>query len=455
MLREFSLSMIIFTAKHQNDGGSMTNMIERINSKEARVGVIGLGYVGLPLAVEFAKAGFDVTGIDLLQDKIDKLTKGKSYIIDVKDSDVEKTVQSGLFHPSTDFSMLQETDAVLIAVPTPLRKSKDPDTSFITNALDALEPFVHNNMLIVLESTTYPGTTRELIAQRMQEIGFNPGKDLFIAFSPERVDPGNEVFNTKNTPKVVGGFSAIDTDIATSLYSSVIETVIPVKTLEEAEMVKLLENTFRAVNIGLVNELAIMCHRMDIDIWNVISAASTKPFGFMPFYPGPGIGGHCIPLDPMYLSWKAKMYDYYNRFIELSSDVNSNMPRFVVGKIGELLNRQKKAVNGSRILLMGMAYKKDIDDLRESPSLEIYRLLGEEGAITDFTDPHVQCFTDDSGKSIKATEINDKNIGDYDIVILLTNHSQFDYKWYAANARMIFDTRNGFSGIENENIIKL
>lgn len=433
----------------------MTNMIDRINSKEMKIGVIGLGYVGLPLAVEFAKAGFEVTGIDLLKEKVDLLSKGESYIIDVNGDDVQEIIAAGKFHPSTDFSLLADTDAVLIAVPTPLRKSKDPDTSYITNALDSLEPHIHNNMLIVLESTTYPGTTRELIAERVKDAGFEPGRDVFVAFSPERVDPGNKIYNTKNTPKVVGGFSKTDTDIAKTLYNLVIDKVVSVNTLEEAEMVKLLENTFRAVNIGLVNELAIMCHRMDIDIWNVINAASTKPFGFMPFYPGPGIGGHCIPLDPMYLSWKAKMYDYYNRFIELSSDVNSNMPRFVVGKIGELLNRRKKAVNGARILLMGIAYKKDIDDLRESPSLEIFRLLKEEGADIDYTDPHVPFFMDSSESKIEAVQINEDNIVDYDIVIMLTNHSQFDYEWYAEHSKMIFDTRNGFSAINNPNIIKL
>ena len=433
----------------------MSELINKITQKTLKISVIGLGYVGLPLAVEYADSGYIVKGIDLLSEKVEMLKKGKSYIIDVPDESIAKIIDNGAFSPGTDYSNIKDAEAVLIAVPTPLRKSKDPDTSYITNTLDSMEPFIHKDMLIVLDSTTYPGTTRELIADRVEKLGFKPGKDIYIAFSPERVDPGNSIYNTKNTPKVVGGYSNKDAEIACLLYSNVIDTIVPVKTLEEAEMVKLLENTFRAVNIGLVNELAIMCHRMDIDIWNVINAASTKPFGFMPFYPGPGIGGHCIPLDPMYLSWKAKMYDYYNRFIELSSDVNSNMPRFVVGKIGELLNRYKKSVNGSSILLMGMAYKKDIDDLRESPSLEIYRLLKEEGASVDFTDNYIDHFMDINNEKVFRADINDSNIKDYDIVILLTNHSDFDYKWYTENANIIFDTKNGFREFNNKNIIKL
>ncbi|MFO8062086.1 MAG: nucleotide sugar dehydrogenase [bacterium] len=433
----------------------MNSMIEKIKNKEAVISVIGLGYVGLPLAVEFAKAGYSVKGIDLMEEKVKKLNNNESYVLDVASEDIADIRARGLFTAGSDYSVIAEADAVLIAVPTPLRKSKDPDTSYITDAMDKMSEYIHNNMLIVLESTTYPGTTNELIVEFVKERGFEPGKDVYAAFSPERVDPGNKHYQTHNTPKVVGGYTEIDARIAADLYDSVIETVVKVNNLEEAEMVKLLENTFRAVNIGLVNELAIMCHRMDIDIWNVINAASTKPFGFMPFYPGPGIGGHCIPLDPMYLSWKAKMYDYYNRFIELSSDVNSNMPRFVVGKIGEILNKRKKAVNGSRILLLGMAYKKDIDDLRESPGLEIYKILEFEGASVDFTDPMVESFIDNENNEIFSQEIDKDNIGSYDVVVLLTNHSDFDYSWYADNANIIFDTRNGFNGIESDKIVKL
>jgi len=433
----------------------MEKLLEKIKNKKAKIGIIGLGYVGLPLAIEFANAGYRVYGIDLLKEKITKLKNGKSYILDVSNTDIKRNINAKRFIPSTNFALLKNADIISIAVPTPLRKSKDPDTSYIDNAMNSIEKYIHKDMLIVLESTTYPGTTRELIANRIKKLGFTLSKDIFVAFSPERVDPGNAKYNTKNTPKIVGGLSSKDTNIAYSIYSKVIDTVIKVNTPEEAEMVKLLENTFRAVNIGLVNELAIMCHRMNINIWNVIDAASTKPFGFMPFYPGPGVGGHCIPLDPMYLSWKAKMYDYYNRFIELSSDVNSNMPRFVVGKIGEILNSIKKSIKSSKILLMGVAYKKDIDDLRESPALEIYRILKQDGANVYFTDPMVDSFKDNAGNKIKGIEMNSKNIKNFDVVILLTNHSGFDYKWYARNAKIIFDTKNGFKGIHRKNIIKL
>ncbi len=440
---------------YQIIGGSMSKLLEKIKNRKASIGVIGLGYVGLPLSVEYALSGYKVYGIDLLEEKVKMLKSGKSYIIDVKKSNIKEVIKNKLLIPSTDYAAIKNVDIVIIAVPTPLRKSKDPDTSYITNAINSMEKYLHKDMLIVLESTTYPGTTRELIADRISDIGFILSKDIFIAFSPERVDPGNKEYNTKNTPKVVGGLGKKDAEIACAIYSEVIENIVKVDTLEEAEMVKLLENTFRAVNIGLVNELAIMCHRMNIDIWNVINAAATKPFGFMPFFPGPGIGGHCIPLDPMYLAWRAKMYDYYNRFIELSSDVNSNMPRFIVGKIGELLNKHKKSVNGSKILLMGIAYKKDIDDLRESPSLEIYKLLKEEGATVDYVDTYVPFFINYNKRKISRKKITKSMIKTYDIIILLTNHSNFDYQLFADNAKMIFDTRNGFKAFEYSNIIKL
>ncbi len=433
----------------------MNKLLKKIRNRKASIGVIGLGYVGLPLAVEYALNGYKVYGIDLLEEKVKMLKSGKSYIIDVKKSNVKKVIKNKLLIPSTDFAVIKKVDIVIIAVPTPLRKSKDPDTSYITNVVNSMKRYLHKDMLIVLESTTYPGTTRELIADKIADIGFTLSKDIFIAFSPERVDPGNKEYNTKNTPKVVGGLAKKDTEIACAIYSEVIENIVKVNTLEEAEMVKLLENTFRAVNIGLVNELAIMCHRMDIDIWNVINAAATKPFGFMPFFPGPGIGGHCIPLDPMYLAWRAKMYDYYNRFIELSSDVNSNMPRFIVGKVGELLNKHKKSVNSSKILLMGIAYKRDIDDLRESPSLEIYKLLKEEGAVVDYTDTYVPYFINSKKRKVVRKKVTKSMIKTYDIIILLTNHSDFNYQLFADNAKMIFDTRNGFKAFKYSNIIKL
>lgn len=435
----------------------MTQLLRKIEDKTIVVGVVGLGYVGLPLAIEFANKGYKVIGIDLLDEKVKQLKLGKSYIMDVKSEDVAKNIKNGNFIPTTDYSAVRKMDAVSIAVPTPLQKSKDPDVSYITNAMNGIRKHLHKDMMIVLESTTYPGTTRELIADEVEKEGYRAGKDIFVAFSPERVDPGNPKYNTKNTPKVIGGITPLDTKIAVELYGKVIEKVVAVDTPEEAEMVKLLENTFRAVNIGLVNELAIMCHRMGIDIWNVINAAATKPFGFMPFYPGPGIGGHCIPLDPMYLSWKAKMFDYYNRFIELSSDVNTNMPRFVLGKVAEIMNRKKKALNGSKILIMGVAYKKDIDDLRESPALEVYKLLTEDGAKVEFIDPLTTSFFDEkSGKRVLGIKkMTAKKLSSFDLAILLTDHSSFDYAWYAKNAKMIFDTRNGFKKFKRNNIIKL
>ncbi|HAF08170.1 MAG: Nucleotide sugar dehydrogenase [candidate division TA06 bacterium 32_111] len=435
----------------------MSDLLQKIKEKKSVISVIGLGYVGLPLAVEFAKVGFPVYGIDRIKQKVELLIKGKSYIIDVDEKDV-KNVVGEKFFPTTDYSVINKSDCVLIAVPTPLQKSKDPDVSYITAAMDEVVKYLHKDMLIVLESTTYPGTTRELIAERISKYGYKIGKDFFVAFSPERVDPGNPKYNTKNTPKVVGGITGKDTLITRMLYEQVIEKIVTVDSPEEAEMVKLLENTFRAVNIGLVNELAIMCHRMGIDIWNVIEAASSKPFGFMPFYPGPGIGGHCIPLDPMYLSWKAKMYDYYNRFIELASDVNSNMPRFVLNKVSEILNKYKKTLNGSKVLLMGITYKKDIDDLRESPALEVYHLLKEMGALITVYDPMVNSFIDEKGEHRKVKvkkNISGNEVKKFDCVILLTNHSSFDYRMIAKNAKIIFDTRNGFKEIKSKKIIKL
>jgi len=436
----------------------MSQLLKKIKRKQATISVIGLGYVGLPLAIEFSKEGFLVYGIDLLSQKIDMLKKSKSYVIDVSNTDIKNVISSKKFLPTTDYSVIKESDCVLIAVPTPLQKSKDPDVSYITNAMNGIKKYLHKDMLIVLESTTYPGTTRELIVDEISKSGFKPGVDIFVAFSPERVDPGNPLYKTKNTPKVVGGLTPKDTYITKKLYGAVIEKVIQVNSPEEAEMVKLLENTFRSINIGLVNELTIMCSRMGINIWNVIDAASSKPFGFMPFYPGPGIGGHCIPLDPMYLSWKAKMFDYYSRFIELASDVNSNMPRYVLTRVSELLNSKRKCLKGSKILIMGITYKKDIDDLRESPALEVYSLLKTAGAKIRIYDPMVDSFIDEKNgnKKVKVFKsINLKSIKNFDCVILLTDHSSFDYKNIVKNARLIFDTKNGFKNIKSKKIVRL
>ncbi|HSG05652.1 MAG TPA: nucleotide sugar dehydrogenase, partial [Nitrospiria bacterium] len=368
---------------------SESRLIELIETKKARVGVIGMGYVGLPLAVEFGKCGLEVTGIDLNAERVSILENGKSYIPDVPSREVEDLVQKKLLRPTTRPDVLKDLDAISICVPTPLRKTKDPDLSFILASVKEVSRFLRPGQLIILESTTYPGTTDELLVPLFEEKGFTVGKDIFLAFSPERVDPGNPQYKTKNIPKVVGGATPRCTKMATTLYRMVMERVYPVSNATVAEMVKLLENTFRSVNIGLVNEIALMCDRMGIDVWEVIDAAKTKPFGFMPFYPGPGIGGHCIPLDPFYLSWKAKQFDFESRFIELAGVINGQMPHFVVGKVIDALNRFRKSVNGAKVLILGVAYKKDISDVRESPALDIMQLLSRRGAKLSYCDPHV------------------------------------------------------------------
>lgn len=431
-----------------------TSLLEKIGNRTARVSVIGQGYVGLPLALSIAEAGFHTWGIDVNSDRITLLRNGTSYIVDVPDSEVSKACAGGLFHPTTDFSVLSDSDVIIICVPTPLRKSKDPDVSYILSAMEEIKPRLHKQLLIILESTTYPGTTDELIAQEVERMGFQVGQDVFICFSPERVDPGNRVHNTKNTPKVIGGVTPACGQVGTTFYRQVMETVVPVSTARVAEMTKLLENTFRAVNIALVNELALMCERLGIDIWEVVDAAATKPFGFMPFYPGPGIGGHCIPLDPMYLSWKAKMYGFYDRFIELASDINANMPRHVVSKVAEALNLHSKALRGARILVLGVAYKKDVDDVRESPGIEIFGLLQAQGAEVEFHDPLVPRvrFGDAIVEGITLTA---ERLASYDCVVLVTNHSAFDYTWIAKHARLIVDTRNAFKGVAGAHIVRL
>lgn len=426
---------------------------QRIVLKDATIGVIGLGYVGLPLAVEMAEAGFRVYGLDINEEKVRKLGMGESYIIDLESSRVAGVITRGMFYPETDFSVIAKCDAVSICVPTPLRKTKDPDVSYITSAVSEIKKYMHKGLLITLESTTYPGTTEELIQHEIEELGYKIGEDFFLCFSPERVDPGNSVFNTKNTPKVIGGITPKCTELGCLLYGQVLEHIVPVSSTKVAEMVKLLENTFRSVNIGLVNELALMCDRMGINVWEVIDAAATKPFGFMPFYPGPGIGGHCIPLDPMYLSWKAKMFNFYNKFIELASDINGNMPRYTVSKIMDALNMHSKSLRGSKVLILGMAYKKNIDDVRESPALDIFTLLLEKGAQVNYHDPYVPSFKS-GGSVINSVEISPEIINQYDCVILATDHTCFDYNMIAKNARLIVDTRNGFKEYR-ENIVKL
>ncbi len=425
------------------------DLLTRIQEKEATVCVVGLGYVGLPLAMEMVKKGFKVIGINRGQEKVDQLLAGKSYIIDVGDEEVAAAVVGGRFQPTTDYGMIAEADTVSICVPTPLRKTKDPDVTFITASMEEMKPYLHENMLIVLESTTYPGTTDELVRDEVEAMGYNVGENFFVAFSPERVDPGNQRYQTGNTPKIIGGTTPRCTEMAVALYGNTVDSIVPVSSTRAAEMAKLLENTFRSVNIALVNEMALLCERMDIDIWEVIDAAATKPFGFMPFYPGPGIGGHCIPLDPAYLSWKAKTFNFYHRFIELASDINGNMPRHVVGKIGELLNKHKKCINGSRVLILGMAYKKDIDDLRESPALEVYYMLEEAGALVEFSDELVGSFFHRGGGARQSVPIMPEMLAGYDIAILTTNHSYFDYDSIAEHSQLIYDTRNAFKEVRH------
>ncbi len=430
-------------------------LTKKIKAKNILTGVIGLGYVGLPLAVKLAEADIDVLGIDVDEDKVKQLNQGSSYVLDVPDDELHKVVDSGKFSATTDYSRLSKCDAISICVPTPLRKTKDPDTTYIISVVDELVKYLTQDTLVILESTTYPGTTEELIQSRLEkELDYKVGEDLFLCFSPERVDPGNEEYDTQNTPKVIGGTTEKGLKLARELYGSFSEQIVPVSSTKVAETVKLLENTFRSVNIGLVNEMAMMCERMGIDVWEVIEAAATKPFGFMPFYPGPGIGGHCIPLDPMYLSWKAKTYDFYNKFIDLASDINGNMPRFTVHKIADILNDAEKPIKGSKILILGMAYKADIDDLRESPGLELYRLLENKGAIMDYHDPYAEKF-DNRGETVHSIELTADNLTDYDCAVLATDHSNYDYAWIAENASLILDTRNAFNGIESENIYKL
>lgn len=429
-------------------------LLDAISSRTARVAVIGMGYVGLPLAVSISKAGFRTWGIDINYHRVNQLKNGRSYVLDVSSAELSAVLKSGLLEPTTDFTVLASSDIIIICVPTPLRKSKDPDVSYILSAIDKIKENIHSNLLIILESTTYPGTTDELIADNIRALGFKVGEEVFVCFSPERVDPGNSLYKTTNTPKVVGGVTPSCGEVGAAFYEQVMETVVRVSSARTAEMVKLLENTFRAVNIGLVNELALMCERMGIDIWEVVDAAATKPFGFMPFYPGPGIGGHCIPLDPMYLAWKAKMYDFHGRFIELASDINGNMPRHVVSKVSEALNLVSKPLRGSKILILGLAYKKDIDDVRESPSLEVFRLLTAQGALVDFYDPYVAEFSM-GDVMVKRVPLTSEGLASYDCVVLTTNHSAFDYQWIADHARLIVDTRNAFKGIQAAHIVRL
>ncbi|HNS61512.1 MAG TPA: nucleotide sugar dehydrogenase [Anaerolineales bacterium] len=436
---------------------SKEDLIQKLKNKNARVAILGLGYVGLPLAVVFAEAGFNVTGIDPDAGKVDSLKGGISYIPDVKTETVAKLVKSGHLSATTDFSALKEMDAVSICVPTPLRQTGDPDMSFIISAADELSKYMHKGMVVVLQSTTYPGTTRELLLPKLGiDNNLKVGEDFFLAFSPERVDPGRVDFTTKNTPKVMGGITEACGEVATAWYEGAIDVVHRVSSAEAAEMAKLLENTFRMINIGLVNELAMMCERLGVDVWEVIDAAATKPFGFMKFTPGPGLGGHCIPIDPLYLSWKMKSFNYNARFIELASEINTNMPRYVVERIMDALNDKSKALKGSKILILGVAYKPDVSDVRESPALDVIGLLQNKGAKVEYHDPYIpHIHHETEGWRMDSVKDVMKSVKESDAVVIVTNHKAYDYEAIVNAAQFVFDSRNATRKIANDKVVRL
>lgn len=431
--------------------------IHRLRNHSAVVSVLGLGYVGLPLAVVFAEAGFQVVGIDPIQEKVNAINRGESYVMDIPSETISRLVKAGCLKATTDFSALRNVDAVSICVPTPLRHTGDPDLTYIVNASEELSRYVHPGMVVVLESTTYPGTTRELVLPKVTHDGeFVVGQDIFLAFSPERVDPGRTDWTTINTPKVMGGITQNCTDVAMTWYCEALQHVIPVTSAEVAEMVKLLENTFRMINIGLVNELAMICERLKIDVWEVIDAAATKPFGFMRFTPGPGLGGHCIPIDPLYLSWKMRSLNYTTRFIELASEINTGMPRFVLGKVQDALNDVGKPLKGSKVLVLGAAYKPDIDDLRESPALDVIGLIKAKGAVVSYHDPYIRHLKHDSWELDSVPNLIDA-VREADCVTIVTNHKAYDYVAILDAAKLIVDTRNalGNLGCENPKVVRL
>jgi len=425
-------------------------LISKIENKTACVGVVGLGYVGLPLAVDKAVAGYNVVGFDIQQKRVDMVNQGINYIGDVVDEELREMVRLGRLRATMDYDEIQDLDVITICVPTPLDKNKQPDLTFIRNSAKEVAKRLHTGMLVVLESTTYPGTTEEEVKPILESTGLKCGADFFLAFSPERIDPGNKQYNVRNTPKVVGGVTPVCTKVAATLYSNVLQSdVFEVSSPKVAELEKLYENTFRNVNIALANELALICDRMGISVWEVIEAASTKPYGFMPFYPGPGLGGHCIPIDPLYLSWKAKEYNYYTKMIETSAEINDGMPEYVVDRAYRILNRFKKSLNGSKILLVGVAYKKDIDDMRESPAIKIISLLEKEGAIVLYNDPYIPtCFV--NGKEYYSEELTEELLNSVDLVIIITDHSLYDYDLIVKNSQFVFDTRNATKKIRSK-----
>jgi len=431
-------------------------ILTRIASREAQIGIAGLGYVGLPLAVAFAQEGFHVIGVDVDPVKVAALNRGESYIEDIPSAVLQPLVKEGLIRASTDYAALADVDAVSICVPTPLRKTKDPDISYIVHAVDCLAAHLPpgEGQLIILESTTYPGTTDEIVLPRFGQNGYEAGRDFFMAFSPERIDPGRTDFTVRTTPKVIGGTTPDCLDVAVALYGTIVDQPVPVSGTAAAEMVKLLENTFRAVNIGLVNEVALMCDKLGLNVWEVVDAAATKPYGFMPFYPGPGLGGHCIPIDPHYLSWKLRTLNYTARFIELASEVNSHMPDYVVGKVADALNDERKALNGSKILVLGVAYKRDVGDVRESPALDVIHLLRQRGAEVSYHDPYVESARLD-GYSLSSIELTAEALAAADCAVVVTDHSDFDWRWIADNARLIVDTRNAIQSSNRARIVRL
>ena len=429
-------------------------LVRKLNDRSAKTGVIGLGYVGLPLLVEFARAGFSAIGFDVDAEKVQQIGRGESYIPDVSSDDLAAAVRDSGLTATTDLQRLSDVDTINICVPTPLRKTKDPDLSFVAAAAESVAKHLHAGQLVILESTTYPGTTEEVVQPMLERGGLKVGRDIYLAFSPERVDPGNAEWRTANIPKVVGGVDPESTEVATALYQQIVETVVPVSSTRVAEMVKLLENTFRAVNIGLVNELALMCHNLDINVWEVIDAAKTKPFGFMPFYPGPGLGGHCIPVDPFYLSWKARQSGFESRFIELAGHVNGSMPRYVLERVSDALNTVGKPLKGSKVHLFGVAYKADVGDVRESPAIDLAELLRARGAEVSFSDPFVRKL-DLGTSSLGAKEPSVALDLGFDCAVITTSHRAFDYDDIVARSPLVVDTRNALKGRSEVHIVRL
>lgn len=436
--------------------GTAKNLIGLLNDKKAKIGVIGLGYVGLPVVIRFCETGFKVVGFDVDPEKIDSLKAGKSYIKHIPGEKIKEFIdQEELFEPTCDMSRLSEVDAVIICVPTPLTDKREPDLTYVVNTSKEIARHLKKGQLVSLESTTYPGTTDEVLLPLFNNNGLEAGKDFFLVFSPEREDPGRKDFTTKNTPKIIGGVSKACTKAGCALYSQIVDTVLPLSSSKAAETTKLLENIYRSVNIALVNELKMLCDRMGIDIWEVIDAAKTKPFGFQAFYPGPGLGGHCIPVDPFYLTWKAREYDFSTRFIELAGEINTLMPYYVIGKVMEALNEHGKSLKGSKVMVLGVSYKKDVDDMRESPSVELIRLLREKGATVRYNDPYVPVAISPRKKfKMRSTNLNSKVLKGHDCVLIATDHSAYDYGWIVENSQLVVDTRNATAGIKDKKVVK-